>query len=140
MERFNIPVSFWSPMEQEASGYINTYNESDSHGKLRSYSASIRFLIKETTRKPLVCQSQYSYIWYKLGFATYWTPSQSVLLCFSLPAELQESVIAAMVPLRAIESSPFALMAVVLEEILDMYDKAVWTWRKRVREIEQVGN
>jgi hypothetical protein len=92
-----------------------------------------RFLIKDV--------KQHGYEWYKLGFFTDWHPSGKVItLCFGLPDKLKKSI------KKAVETNgigvppvdPFALHGVLIEEVVALFDEALWHWRDLVRDIEKV--
>jgi len=105
-----------------------------------------RFLIKETRqRKPTNAQdvrkAEFGYDWYKLSFFTDWHTSGKVIaLCFGLPDMMKDSVVEAVrtnevrIPLV----DPFTLHAVLIEEVVALFDQALWHWRDLVRRIEKV--
>lgn len=81
-----------------------------------------------------------SYQWHELGFFTQWRPSTGmVVLCFDLPSSLQDTIRKALlesstpIPL----SHPFALHAILLEHIVNLYNRALWEWRDYVRKLEK---
>jgi hypothetical protein len=105
-----------------------------------------RFLIKEAKiRKPTnaheVRKAEFNYEWYKLGFFTDWhTSGKAIALCFGLPDTLRDSIKKAVMtngmgmPLI----DPFALHTVLVEEVVVLFDDALWHWRDLVRGIEKV--
>ena len=142
---FNIPTSFWTPLAQEASGFLGVRENRAVHGELISYTSFFRFLIKEPSREEDITANQNegdnaSYRWHKAGFFTVWQCRKvSVILCFDLPQFLQDSIS------RSIISSgttirvedPFAIHSIIVEEIAVLYNRAVWGWRDLVRGLEQ---
>jgi hypothetical protein len=106
-----------------------------------------RFLIKEAKqRKPTnaqdVREAKFDYDWYKLSFFTDWHTSGKVnTLCFGLPNMLKDSIVKAVrtkgmgIPLV----DPFTLHAVLIEEVVALFDQALWHCRDLVRKIEKVS-
>jgi hypothetical protein len=105
-----------------------------------------RFLIKETRqRKPNNAQdvrkAEFGYDWYKLSFFTDWhTSGKVIVLCFGLPDMMKDSIVKAVkkngmsIPLV----DPFTLHAVLIEDVVALFDQALWHWRDLVRRIEKV--
>jgi hypothetical protein len=105
-----------------------------------------RFLIKEAkqrtpTNAHHVRKVEFAYDWYKLSFFTDWHTSGKVItLCFGLPDMVKDSIVKAVrtngmkIPLV----DPFALHAVLIEEVVALFDQALWHWRDLVRRIEKV--
>ena len=101
-----------------------------------------RFLIKDTKQEPTYAyEAEIGYEWYKLGFFTDWhTSGKAIALCFGLPDVLRDSIKKAVMtngmgmPLV----DPFALHTVLAEEVVVLFDHALWHWRHLVRGIEKV--
>jgi FPC/CPF motif-containing protein YcgG len=85
-----------------------------------------------------------SYAWSKIAIFTSWNfqTNASLIVCFDspegFPTQLKEAltVNAELVSLR----NPYVVHHVVLEEVLALYDKCVWSMRDAVREVEQVSS
>jgi hypothetical protein len=107
-----------------------------------------RFLIKETINRsatfPKFQNYGIQYIWHKICFFTSWTPSGKIrILCFDLPASLQESII-----YSARENSELgegngaigalAMNNILVEETVGLFEKSVWSWRHVIRDLEMV--
>ena len=82
----------------------------------------------------------HEYEWYEMGFFTTWMSTGSqVVLCFNVPQILH-------IRLRTIFLSPstpklpdiYSLHAVIIDEIITLFDKSVWTLRDIIRKIELV--
>jgi hypothetical protein len=105
-----------------------------------------RFLIKETRqRKPTNAQdvrkAEFGYDWYKLSFFTDWhTSGKAIALCFGLPDMMKDSIVKAVRTngMRIPLVDPFTLHAVLIEEVVALFDQALWHWRDLVRRIEKV--
>jgi hypothetical protein len=104
-----------------------------------------RFLIKEVkfrghSNAEDVRKAEFDYEWHKLGFFTDWLASgKLVALCFGLPDELKDSI---MRSLRKSDTemalkNPFALHAFLVEEIVALFDSALWHCRHLVRHVEK---
>ena len=158
---FKIPAAFWRSVALEASGFFGCQDHEDTDG-LQRYSmydklirnendideigTFFRFLIKEAKqRKPTnaydVRKAEFDYEWYKLGFFTDWHPSGKVIaLCFGFPETLRDSIKKAVTTngMKMPLVDPFALHTVLVEEVVALFDQALWHWRDLVRGIEKV--
>ena len=142
---FKIPASFWTPLAQEASGFLSVQDSRAINGGLRSYNSSFRFLIKEPSHQQNTTVDRQegnkaSYKWHKAAFFTAWQcKNTSIILCFDLPRFLQESILQSVIgsgtKLRA--EDPFAIHAIIVEQIAVLFDRAVWAWRDLVRGLEK---
>lgn len=104
-----------------------------------------RFLIKQPADLPNravfgVQNIGASYMWHRLGFFTSWTPSNTlVVLCFDLPLILKDSLSTLLNSANRLGSDdPFSFHAILIEELTVMYDRAVWSWRDLVRDLEKL--
>jgi hypothetical protein len=105
-----------------------------------------RFLVKEPNNDPtpLINTARnidIRYKWNRLGFFTSWAPSNTVLvLCFDLPLVLKDSLQTCLLnsESRLQIDDPFWFHALLIEELAVMYDKALWSWRHLIRDIEKV--
>lgn len=127
---------------QEASGFLWTDHTSADDGTIESYQTAFRFLVKETSEadKSFVT-SAIHYTWHKLGFFTFWRAQQgSIVLCFDLPALMKDSIRRSLLELNPPSSfnlTPFAMHTFVLEQIVALYNTALWSARDLVRKREQ---
>jgi len=143
--KFHIPPSFWSPVSQQASGYIGSQNDSDVHGVLETLNTFFRFLIKEpmnseTVWSKTVQKINTSYIWHRLGFFTSWRPTNFlIVLCFDLPPSIMSSISTFLLSpqndLQLLE--PFSVHTVLLEHVIKLYDIALWSFRDIIRDLEK---
>lgn len=82
----------------------------------------------------------HEYEWYEMGFFTTWIPTGSQLvLCFNIPRILH----ARLQTIFLSPSSPklpdiYSLHAVIIDEIIKLFDKSVWSLRDVIRKIEVV--
>jgi hypothetical protein len=102
--------------------------------------SQLRFLIKQPAEIIPSASRAYNidanYIWNRLGVSIHWTPSKNVVvLCFGLPPSLKTSLSN---PAELCVDDPFAFYTIFVEGVLTLYDKALWSWRDRVRNLEQV--
>ncbi|TVY26089.1 hypothetical protein LHYA1_G004280 [Lachnellula hyalina] len=136
--RFKVPLVFWKSLSEAASGFFGCQETRDSNGALEHFSCQFRFLIKEPVKQNprlFYPQDGISYGWHKLAFFTYWTPSNTTLiLCFGLPRCMRQSILLSHPPSLG---NPFWFHVVLIENIIDLYDKTVWAWRDLVRGLEQ---
>lgn len=78
--------------------------------------------------------------WYEMGFVTCWNASGHLtLLCFDVPAKSQ-SVIQSMFGSQSVDTAdPYAVFAVISDELLQLYDNSVWSIRNHISQWEAVG-
>jgi hypothetical protein len=83
---------------------------------------------------------QHGWEWYEMGFVTCWNASGHLtLLCFDVPAKSQ-SVIQSNFSSQTIDTAdPYAMFAVVSDELLRLYDNSVWSIRNHISQWEAVG-
>jgi hypothetical protein len=156
--RYDIPAWFWTDFSVNAPGFFCSQDSYSKEGEVQGYSTYrlhikdtrpltgnaldtwFRFLVKQTASSGN--GSTVPYEWYMMGFATKWLPSnQSAVLCFGVPLSLQKSLHNA---LKSNQESrgfpdPYSLHVAIVEEVIKLYDTAVWTLRGLVRDIEKVG-
>jgi hypothetical protein len=105
-----------------------------------------RFQIKDAKQqKPANAQdvrkAEFGYDWHTLSFFTDWHTSGTVItLCFGLPNMMKDSIMKAVKTngMRIPFVDPFALHTVLVEEVVALFDQALWHWRDLVRRIEKV--
>lgn len=82
----------------------------------------------------------HEYEWYEMGFFTTWISTGSQLvLCFKIPQVLH----ARLQMIFLSPSSPklpdiYSLHAVIIDEIIKLFDRSVWSLRDVIRKIEVV--
>lgn len=103
--------------------------------------SQFRFLVKQPEEKqPTFPNIGVPYSWHRLGFSTYWTPSYSIVLCFDLPVSLKDSLMVS-IPVsngRLHQNDPFSFHRVLLGEVVELYNTALWAWRDMIRDMEKV--
>jgi hypothetical protein len=138
-----VPQWFWSPLYAESNGFFCARDVPliDSG---RAYCTSFRFLSKHASSSKSQGDSRGSdiqYKWNKLGFCTQWRPDEKsmTLLCFDLPDGLKDKMIQTLLktPQASFSTNPFAHLAFVLPLIVGSFDRAVWSCRDLIRELEQ---
>jgi hypothetical protein len=105
-----------------------------------------RFLIKDAKQqKPTNAQdvrkAEFGYDWHKLSFFTDWHASGPVItFCFGLPNMVKDSIMKAVREngMRIPLVDPFTLHTILIEEVVALFDQALWRWRDLVRKIEKV--
>ncbi|PVH69386.1 hypothetical protein DL98DRAFT_505830 [Cadophora sp. DSE1049] len=137
--RFKIPATFWSTAVQEASGHFSCQDIWNADGDLHSFCSQLRLLIKQPAEIIPYASRGYNikanYIWHHLGVSIHWTPFKNVVvLCFGLPPSLRNSL-SNLAELRV--DDPFSFYTIFVGDVLALYDKALWSWRDRVRDLEQ---
>jgi len=85
--------------------------------------------------------TRYGWTWYEMGFFVHWTPPNSTtVICFDLPKHLQASIRLALA--RVTDDidfgDPYAVLAVLLNEVLCLYDDSVWSLRNHISNWEVV--
>jgi hypothetical protein len=82
---------------------------------------------------------QEQYTWITLSFVAWWTPDQSLILCFGAPQQLQIGLESALKVDPSIKyDNPFALLNPVIDQILKLYDQSIWSIRDQIRNVESV--
>ena len=81
------------------------------------------------------------YKWYEMAFSTTWaSPNSHLIFCFDVPqslhASLRHVVSSSTRPLDL--ASIYSLHVTIIDEIIMLFDTAVWSLRDIVREIESV--
>ena len=163
-DRFKIPASFWAPIALEASSFLGTQDDRAENGDLTSYGelchylcyeaeteredTFFRFLIKEAREEtwanpPIngLPEVSLGYEWHRLGVFTTWLPANvAVILCFDFPSSVKDalssSILKSTISLRL--DDPFAVHVVLIEKLVALYDKALWSCRNLVRDMEKV--
>ena len=91
---------------------------------------------------------RHEYEWYEMGFFTTWISQNShSIFCFDMPqsslADLTKAVSSSSSSSssssRTLDSaSIYALHVIIIDEILKLFDTAVWSLRDTIREVELV--
>jgi hypothetical protein len=103
--------------------------------------SQFRFLVKQPDeKKPVLPSIGVPYSWHRLGFATHLKASHGVVLCFDLPPSFQSSLMASVQASsgRLNLDDPISFHSVLLGEVVELYNTAVWSWRDQIRGMEQV--
>ncbi|KAF8850701.1 hypothetical protein BDZ45DRAFT_186193 [Acephala macrosclerotiorum] len=131
-DQFKIPVTFWSSIAHEASGFFSCQDIRDINGELKTF---IKEPIKPASALNNASNVCLPYVWHRMGFYTMWTPSKSfVVLCFGLPPSLQHSL--SNLGLLNLDD-PFSFHTLLIEKIAALYDAALWSWRDLIRDLEK---
>ncbi|KAI9774479.1 MAG: hypothetical protein M1839_001712 [Geoglossum umbratile] len=134
--RYSIPPCFWTDTIANAPGYFGCQDSYSEDGGAQGHNTWFRFLVKQ----PFTNGATASYEWYIMSFATKWLPSnQNVALCFDAPPILQNRLRASLASSQESPGfpDPYSLHRVIIEEILAIYDIAVWSLRDLTRAVER---
>lgn len=155
--RYGIPEYFWTEACQRSNGFFGCQDMYDEAQRSRIHSINIpssweawilthsgstdtwfRFLVKQLRDSKSLRHHEYE--WYEMGFFTTWMSTGSQLVfCFNLPRILH----ARLQMIFLSPSSPklpdiYSLHAVIVDEIIKLFDKSVWSLRDVIRKIEMV--
>ncbi|KAJ0373187.1 hypothetical protein COL26b_008669 [Colletotrichum chrysophilum] len=84
-------------------------------------------------------ESGVDYEWYEMDFFTRWTSKgTNQILCIDTPGELKERLFESLASSGTLEfRDPFALLQLLLEEILKICDQYTWRMSKTIRKHER---
>ncbi len=159
--KFHIPKFFWTDTAYEANGFYGSQDdpipESAGHSHCKSVPTLTywrdgvkrtgffsRFLIKEI--HPELPPTE-AYEWQYLAFCSLWYCGEQedslgvhVLLCFDVSQRIQGAISTGFRATQGadLRNSPFSLQIELAEIVVAQYDKALWTFRKPIRNIEKV--
>ena len=75
-----------------------------------------------------------------MAFHTKWTPRSATALCFDLPVSVQDRI---QLALSKQEQTAlldiYSLQVIILDELIQLFDKSVWAIRDAVRNVEKVN-
>ncbi|GAB7336821.1 hypothetical protein MBLNU13_g11327t1 [Cladosporium sp. NU13] len=123
-----------------ASGFFQAARCGSTDSDAGYYTTAFRFLVKHRKNSPPQRTSSTSiYRWEKLGFTTFHpSPKFFTILCLDVGddarAHLHQQILGS--KLAFLEAHPLSIHLLVLRYILESFDRAVWSWRDVVRELE----
>jgi hypothetical protein len=124
----------------DASGFFQAARCGSTDSDVGYYTTAFRFLVKHGNNSPPQRTSSPSiYRWEKLGFITF-HPSPKFFTIFCLDvgdaarAHLHQQILGS--ELTVLEGHPLSVHFLVLRYTLESFDRAVWSWRDVVRELE----
>lgn len=130
-------------MYVESNGFFSAREAFGAESK-SLYCTSLRFLSKHASSFEPRRDSRGSdirYKWDKLGFSTQWRPikKSTVLLCFDIPDRLKHQIVQALLESTgtSFAATPFAFAGFLLPFIVANFDRAVWSCRDLIRDLEQ---
>jgi hypothetical protein len=101
---------------------------------------------------PKETEADKDYIWYEMGFFTYWDHSgRCRVVCIDTPEELQSELETVLQKQWGLEtalqkqspplnfSDPFTMHVPLIDQIILQYDDSVWGIRDLIRKIEKVS-
>lgn len=112
----------------------------------RCLGTSSRFLIKQITEHP--DSGEYTYDWQYLSFISLFyqldnkdKPAAQILLCFDLTKEMRGYVTEAFMATEVSvwRQCPLGAYSVLIPVLTRYFDKALWQFRKPIREIEKAS-
>lgn len=136
----SIPPAIVSDLCMDASGFfraVHCFSTNIDHG---FYTTAFRFLVKHRTESSPRRDSPTSiYEWEKLGFVTFHPCAEFfTILCLgiggSARANLHQRILES--KLSVLEAHPLSIHIFILRYTLESFDRAVWSWRDVVRELE----
>jgi hypothetical protein len=88
---------------------------------------------------PTSAWSSKEYKWHEMEFMSSSSDSRSTVLCFDVPEDVIESIQRTLSASTEQYGGPFGLHVPLLEELVKLYDRSVWSMAKKVRDIEMVS-
>ncbi|KAH7064322.1 hypothetical protein BKA63DRAFT_525191 [Paraphoma chrysanthemicola] len=135
---FKIPNTWWSPACRRSNGYFGHENTQNADGSLNGCNSWLKAQVKQTHEA--TPKGQKDYIWYKFNIFVRWIAAtkQTVLLIFDpTPAVRKRLLRADLYKVDVIaRNDPYWIYSILLEELVDLQDKAVWGIRNIVRQTE----
>jgi hypothetical protein len=124
----------------DASGFFKASHCGSTDGDLHYYTTAFRFLVKHRIKNPprRTCSAP-GYWWEKLGFVTFHpSPKSFTVFCFDIEDDAQVLIRQRVLEskIAVLEAHPLSIHVLVLRNILESFDRAVWSWREVVRELE----
>ena len=86
-----------------------------------------------------MCDTEPGYIWHEMSFHTRRNAESTIVLCFDVPGPIQTRIEHALSDKRELDLRDiYALHAVILDEVVSLYETSVWALRDLVRTYEVV--
>jgi hypothetical protein len=140
LRAFNIPSAVRGDLCIDASGFFKAAHCDSSDGDAGCYTTAFRFLIKHSSKThPRRASAASVYSWERLGFATFHPSAESfTLLCLDIGNDAQTHIRGQILAgkLSVLQAHPLSIHVLVLGYILESFNRAVWSWRDVVRELE----
>jgi hypothetical protein len=139
-QALSVPPAVGSGLCMDASGFFQAARCGSTDSDVGYYTTAFRFLVKHRNKSPPQRTSSPSiYRWEKLGFITFHpSPKFFTILCLDVGdgarAHLHQQILGS--KLDVLETHPFSIHLFVLRYTLESFDRAVWSWRDVVRELE----
>lgn len=102
-----------------------------------------RLKIKQLSSDDITSTNKY--VWIDTSFFSSWTEEANTLICFDLPESMSSSVQVALKGQSRPKGndfiaamSPYTLHTAVIDLVIPLFDKSIWTLSKNIRKIEQV--
>jgi hypothetical protein len=139
-QALNIPTAIGSDLCTNASGFFQAARCGSTDSDAGYYTTAFRFLVKhKINTPPQRASSASTYRWEKLGFVTFHPSAKFfTMLCLDIGddarAHLHRQILRS--KLAVLEAHPLSIHLLVLRYTLESFDRAVWSWRDVVRELE----
>ncbi|KAF1962462.1 hypothetical protein CC80DRAFT_435461 [Byssothecium circinans] len=136
-QQFRIPEIWWAHALKNSNGYFGHEYTRDATGSLDGCNTWFRALVKQTHEHAQ--EGQKDYIWYKHNIFTRWlaSTSQTILLVFDPKPVVRQRLLSAPLYISSLSTSdPYWIYDCLLEDLIDLQDKAVWGIRTLVRQTE----
>jgi hypothetical protein len=135
---FGVQPHFWTKLCQDASGFFWSNKRAVRHQTNRdlSYVTCFRLLVKHQASSARTSLPSLGYRWEKLGFVSFWRPQGGlVLLCFDLPAYLQQKISEDLLndEIAQYGRGPLSLHPMLLIRIVESFDRDVVKELKKTR-------
>lgn len=137
----SIPSAAGSDTCTNASGFFQAAHRRADKSDAGCYTTSFRFLVKYKAHTSLQrAPTAPAYRWEKLGFVTFHPSSRYfTIFCLDLRDDTQAGIRRLFMegePSTS-ETHLFSAHILILNYILESFDRAVWSWRDVVRELEK---
>lgn len=121
------------------------------NGSNRVYAANhdiqdtwFRFKIKQLVGS--INTSPSEYFWIDMCFFSSWDEKANTMICFDLPDNLSSNIMAILEDRSRLNGTdtaaflaPYSLHTIVLDVVIPLFDKSIWTLSNNIRMIEQVS-
>ena len=139
-QALSVPPAVGSGLCMDASGFFQAARCGSTDSDAGYYTTAFRFLVKHRINTlPQRASSVSTYRWEKLGSVTFHPSAKFfTMLCLDIGddarAHLHRQIFGS--KLDVLEAHPLSIHLLVLRYTLESFDRAVWSWRDVVRELE----
>ncbi|KAH0552956.1 hypothetical protein GP486_006846 [Trichoglossum hirsutum] len=138
-DRYMIPPCFWGDVSRLGNGFFGCQDDYNEEGKAEGHGTWFQLLAKRPSCGDSARGTPYK--WHKMDFVTKWSPpNQNVVLCFSTSRDSQDQLrdaLSSRLENRNV-CDPYMLHTVIVDEVLSIFDRSVWSLRDLVLSVEKV--